>query len=160
EPAAAVTFPAVVRIFAPAVPTPLVPAAGGTRLTVPAPAFRMVPGAWGMEPPVAFAPPVVATAVVPPQPTVTVSRGAPPGPPAAPFTLMATAPPVALVVVIEPPAPIVKLSAPALLVLALMVTVPEVAPPTFALRTTASPLESVMAPLPVEIGLAMVSVPV
>src|SRR5262244_1892972 len=113
-----------------------------------------------MEPPVVLPPALVATAMVPPDPTVTFWRAAPPVPPAAPFTLMATAPAVALVVVIEPPAPMVKLSEPAPLVLALMVTVPEVAPPTFALRTTASPLESVMAPLPVEIGVAMVSVPV
>src|SRR6266545_5197286 len=84
----------------------------------------------------------------------------PPVPPPAAFTLMATAPAVAFVVVIEPPAPMVKLSAPAPLVLALMVTVPEVAPPTFTLRAIASPLDNVMAPLPVEIGVAMVSVPV
>src|SRR4029450_9022257 len=61
---------------------------------------------------------------------------------------------------VEPPAPMVNLSAPAPLVLALMVTVPEVAPPTFALRATASSLDRVMALLPVEIGVAMVSLPV
>src|SRR4029450_1869248 len=107
-----------------------------------------------MEPPVVLPPALVATAMLPPEPTVILWRAAPPVPPAAPFTLMATAPAVALVGGVELPAPMGKLSAPAPLVLALMVTVPEVAPPTFALRATASPLDRGMAPLPVEIGVA------
>src|SRR5206468_6508248 len=70
EPAAAVMVPAVVRIFAPAVPIPLVPAAGVTRFIVPTPAFKRLPGAWVMEPPVALPPALVATAMLPPEPTV------------------------------------------------------------------------------------------
>src|SRR5207247_6447130 len=50
--------------------------------------------------------------------------------------------------------------APAPLVFALIVTVPEPAPPTLAFSVTASPLDRVIAPLPVEIGVATVSVPV
>jgi len=84
---------------------------------------------------------------------------APPVPPAAAFRLTATAVAVAFVVVMELPGFMVKLSAPAPSVLALIVTVPDPAPPTFALRVTASPLDSVIAPLPVDIGEATVNVP-
>ena len=75
------------------------------------------------------------------------------------FTFTRTAFAVAFVVVIAPPGFMVKLSAPAPLVFALIVTVPEPAPPTLALRPTASPLASVIAPLPLEVGPATVSVP-
>ena len=73
---------------------------------------------------------------------------------------MATALPVAFVVVIAPPAAIVKLSPPAPLVFVLDRDRATTAPPTLALSVIASPLASVIAPLPVEVAPAIVSVPV
>jgi len=67
---------------------------------------------------------------------------------------------VALVVVMELPGFIVKSSAPPPFVFVLIVIGPLPAPPTFAFSVTASPLDSVIAPLPVEVGPATVSVPV
>src|SRR6267378_620342 len=113
-----------------------------------------------MEPPVALAPVFVDTVIVPHETDVKYWSEAPPVPPAAAFTLTRTALTVALVVVIALPGFIVKLSAPAPFVFVLIVTVPEVAPPTLAFRVTASPLARVMAPLPVEVGPATTSVPV
>src|SRR5574341_349733 len=70
EPDAAVTVPAVVWIFAPAVPIPLAPTVGVVRMTLPAPAFSRVPALSVMEPPVALPPVFVATVIFPPEPTV------------------------------------------------------------------------------------------
>src|SRR5262250_447424 len=113
-----------------------------------------------MEPPVALPPVFVPTLIVPPEPDVMLWSAAPPVPPAAAFTLTVTAVAVALLVVIEAPGRMVNPSAPAPLVLALIVMVTEPAPPTFAFRVTASPLDRVIAPLPVAIGVATESVPV
>src|SRR4030095_7558456 len=85
---------------------------------------------------------------------------APPEPPPAALTLMATALGVALVVVMAPPTFIAKLSAPAPFVFALMVTGPLPAPPTLALRVIASPLERGTAPVPVEVAPVTPSRPV
>src|SRR5207237_7772396 len=102
----------------------------------------------------------VATVSVPPDPVVMLRKAAAPVPPAAAFTLIATAPAVALVVVIAPPAFIVKPCAPAPSVLALIVIRLLPAPPSFALSPTAPPLATVMGPLPVEVAAVIVSVPV
>src|SRR5436853_1022280 len=78
-----------------------------------------------MAPPVRFPPMLVATVNVPATGTVILSKTAVPVPPPAAFTLICTAPAVVFVVVIELPAFIVKLWAPAPSVLALIATVPE-----------------------------------
>src|SRR5882724_1499681 len=113
-----------------------------------------------MEPPVVFAPIFVATVIVPPEPVETFWSAALPVPPTAAFTLIRTAVAVALVVVMELPGFIVKSSAPAPLVFALTVIRLLPAPPTLALSVTASPLASVIAPLPVDVGPATVNGPV
>src|SRR3990167_2103169 len=100
-------------MLAPAGRIPQAPAAGVVRATVPAPAFSRVPALSVMEPPVALPPVFVATVIVPPEPIVMFPSAAPPVPPAPAFTLIPTAAAVALVVVIELPGFIVKLSAPA-----------------------------------------------
>src|SRR4030095_1857755 len=104
EPAAAVTVPAVVRMFAPAVPIPLAPVVGVARLTAPVPAVRRIPAPCVMEPPVVFAPVFVATVIVPPDPVDMSCSTAPPAPPVAAFTLIRTAVAVAFVVVSALPA--------------------------------------------------------
>ena len=58
-------------------------------------------------------------------------------------------------VVIAPPAFWTKPSGPVPSVLTLIVICPEPAPPTFASRTTASPLERVTLPVPVAVGPAI-----
>src|SRR4030095_4895941 len=85
---------------------------------------------------------------------------APPEPPPAALTLMATALGVALVVGMAPATFIAKLSAPAPLGFALSVPCPPPAPPTLALRVIASPLERVTAPVPVEVAPVTPSGPV
>src|SRR5262249_29127286 len=142
----------------PAVRSRLGPAVGVARPTVPVAAVSRVPGAWAMEPPVVFAPVFVATVIVPAEPAVMLWRAAPPVPPPAAFTLTRTAVAVALGVVMELPGLMVKSSAPAPLVLALMGMRLLPAPPTLAPRGTASPLARVIAPLPVDTG-PVVSVP-
>src|SRR4029453_3226757 len=139
---------------------PLHPVGGVARPTAPVPALRRLPAPCVMEPPVVFAPVFVATVIVTPDPVDMSCSTAPPAPPVAAFTLIRTAVAVAFVVVIELPGLIVKLSAPAPLVLALTVTRLLPAPPTLAFSVTASPLVSVIAPLPVDVGPATVSVPV
>src|SRR2546430_16598186 len=102
-------------ICAPRVQRPLpLPPGGVASLTVPAPALRSVPAAWVSDPPVALPPVFVATAILPPDPTVISRSAAAPVPPAAAFTLIATAPAVALVVVMAPPGSMGRLSAPAI----------------------------------------------
>ena len=145
---------------APAVPMPDAPVVGVESAMVPVPTLRSVAAVWVMEPPVVLPPVSVATVMVPPEPVVMLLSAAAPVPPAAVLTLIATAFAPAFVVVIAPPAFMVKLSAPAPLVFVLIVIGLEPAPPTLALRATASPLEIVIAPLPVELAPFTVSVPV
>src|ERR687888_258419 len=85
------------------------------KMTVPEPVFS-APAVKVIAPPVVLPPVLVTIEIVPPAPTVTLRRAAVPVPPPAAFTLIATADAVALVVVIEPLAPIEKASAPAALV--------------------------------------------
>ena len=99
EPAVAVTDPDVVWMRVPAVPTLLAPVVGAVSTTDPAPVSR-APPARVIEPPVAFPPVFVATVMVPPDPVVMPPSAAAPVPPVAVFTLIATAPADALVVVI------------------------------------------------------------
>src|SRR5206468_12415249 len=148
---AAVTAPAATWMGLTPVPMPLAPPAGVDRVTGPVPALRSPPPGCVMEPPVALPPVFVATVIPPPEPTAMLPTAASPVPPPPAITLMRAAVAVALVVVIEPPALMVNPSAPAPLVFALIVIGPLPAPPTLALSATASPLDSVTAPLPVDV---------
>ena len=159
EPADAVMVSAFVRMGVPDEPIALVPVVLVLSATVPPTPLFSVPDAWVIEPPALLLPPAVVTAIVPPAPVVMSRSAAPPVPLAALFTLIATAPAPVLPVVIVPPAFCVNPAASAPAVFALIAIAPPVAPPSAALSVTASPLFSVIVPVPVFVAPAMFSVP-
>ena len=123
-PVLALIVAAVVNMLAPDDPMLAFVIAAVLRLIVPLPTLSKVAAVCVMSPPVTLPPVLVATVSVPPEPVVISLSAAVPVPLLAALTLICTALAVAFVVVIELPAFIVKLSAPAPSLFAPIVTVP------------------------------------